>query len=162
MFRYRDPQPQVIENYSYFVYCRTKHLNFWCSNSHLISNNSGLIAKEHIKNDYSWSWSGCKGLILLSSQVVTVELTGIIVSWYTWLQWVTECKGFILLSSQVVTVELAGIFVSGYTWLQSRSHADAIPETRNVNPMSVQCWSIVCDAGPPLNQPWVNVSRLLG
>ena len=33
---------------------------------------------------------------------------------------------------------------------------------RDVEPMLVQCWPIVCDAGQTLNQHWLNVSFLLG
>ena len=35
-------------------------------------------------------------------------------------------------------------------------------QSRDVNPMTVQCWPTVCDAGPALKQLWVNVSCLLG
>ena len=35
-------------------------------------------------------------------------------------------------------------------------------QTRDVDPMLVQCWSIVYDAGPTLNQHWVDGSCLLG
>ena len=31
----------------------------------------------------------------------------------------------------------------------------------DVDPMLVQCWSTVCDAGPTLNQHWFNVWCLL-
>ena len=34
--------------------------------------------------------------------------------------------------------------------------------TRNIHTMLVQCWDIVCDAGPTLYQLWLNVSCFLG
>ena len=34
-------------------------------------------------------------------------------------------------------------------------------KSRDIDPILAQCWSNVCDVGPPLNQHWVNVSRLL-
>ena len=34
-------------------------------------------------------------------------------------------------------------------------------QTRDINPMMVQCWSTVCDAGPTLYLHWVNVPCLL-
>ena len=41
--RYRDPQPQVIENYSYVFNLRLNIYKCWCLNSHFISNYSDLI-----------------------------------------------------------------------------------------------------------------------
>ena len=38
----------------------------------------------------------------------------------------------------------------------------ATQQTQNVQAMSVYRWSIVYDAGPTLNQHWLNVLRLLG
>ena len=35
-------------------------------------------------------------------------------------------------------------------------------QTRDVDPMLIQCWANVEDGGPTLNQYWVNVSCLLG
>ena len=35
------------------------------------------------------------------------------------------------------------------------------PVNRYTDPMLVQCWSIVCDAGPTLSQHWIIVSCLL-
>ena len=35
-------------------------------------------------------------------------------------------------------------------------------QTRDIEPMLVQCWASVVDDGPALNQHWVNVSCLLG
>ena len=35
-------------------------------------------------------------------------------------------------------------------------------QTRDIEPLLVQCWSTVYDAGPTLNQQWLNVSCLLG
>ena len=35
-------------------------------------------------------------------------------------------------------------------------------QTRDVEPLSVQCWASVVDGGPTLNQQWLNVSSLLG
>ena len=32
---------------------------------------------------------------------------------------------------------------------------------QDIYPRLVQCWPTVCDAGPALNQPWMNVSCLL-
>ena len=37
-----------------------------------------------------------------------------------------------------------------------------VQQTRDIDPMLVQCWSTVYDAGPTLGQHWVDVSRLLG
>ena len=37
-----------------------------------------------------------------------------------------------------------------------------IPQTRNVHPVLVQCWTNVEDDGPTLYQHWVNVSCLMG
>ena len=36
------------------------------------------------------------------------------------------------------------------------------PKTRDIEPMLIQRYTIVCDAGPILNQHLVDVSRLLG
>ena len=41
-------------------------------------------------------------------------------------------------------------------------NGDESQQTRDVDPMLIQCWSSVYDAGPPLNQHRVNVSCLLG
>ena len=41
--RYRDPQPQVLENYSYLFNLRPNVYRSWCLNSHFIPNNSDLI-----------------------------------------------------------------------------------------------------------------------
>ena len=41
--RYRDPQPQVIENYSYLFNFRPNIYKSWHLNSHFIPNNSDLI-----------------------------------------------------------------------------------------------------------------------
>ena len=38
----------------------------------------------------------------------------------------------------------------------------ASQQTRDIEPLLVQCWSTVYDAGPTLNQQWLNVSCLLG
>ena len=35
-------------------------------------------------------------------------------------------------------------------------------QTRDIEPLFVQCWSSVYDAGPTLNQQWLNGSCLLG
>ena len=35
-------------------------------------------------------------------------------------------------------------------------------QTRYINPMLAQCWPTVYDAGPTLDQHWVDVSCLLG
>ena len=35
-------------------------------------------------------------------------------------------------------------------------------QTRDVEPMLIECWSIVFDSGPTFNQHWLNVSCLLG
>ena len=40
--RYRDPQPQVVENYSYLLNLRANIYKSSCLHSHFISNNSGL------------------------------------------------------------------------------------------------------------------------
>ena len=37
-----------------------------------------------------------------------------------------------------------------------------VQQTRYIEPLLVQCWSTVYDAGPTLNQQWLNVSCLLG
>ena len=36
------------------------------------------------------------------------------------------------------------------------------PSIHDINPMSVQCWPIICDTGPTSNQHWFNASCLLG
>ena len=41
--RYRDPQPQAAENYSYLFNLRSNIHKYWCLNSDLIPNNSDLI-----------------------------------------------------------------------------------------------------------------------
>ena len=41
--RYRDPQPQVVENYSHLFNLRPNIHKIWCLNSHLIPNNDELI-----------------------------------------------------------------------------------------------------------------------
>ena len=43
--RYRDPQPQVVENYSYLFSLRPNINKYWYLNSHFITNNSDLIGK---------------------------------------------------------------------------------------------------------------------
>ena len=35
-------------------------------------------------------------------------------------------------------------------------------QTRDIEPLLVQCWASVVDGGPALNQQWLNVSCLLG
>ena len=46
-----------------------------------------------------------------------------------------------------------------YIWARDPTAAQ---QKGDVNPMLVQCWPIVCDAGPALYRHWVNVSCLLG
>ena len=41
--RYRDPQPQVVENHSYLFNFRPNIYKSWCLNSHFIPNNSDLF-----------------------------------------------------------------------------------------------------------------------
>ena len=43
MSRYRDPQPQVVENYSYLFNLRPNIYKYCWLNNHLIPNNSDLI-----------------------------------------------------------------------------------------------------------------------
>ena len=43
--RYRDPQPQVAENYSYLFDLNTNICKFCCLNSHFIPYNSDTIGK---------------------------------------------------------------------------------------------------------------------
>ena len=42
--RYRDPQPQVVENHSYLFNLRPDNYKYWCLNTHFIPNNSHLIS----------------------------------------------------------------------------------------------------------------------
>ena len=42
--RYRDLQPQVVENYLYLLNLRTNIYKSRCLHSHFIPNNSGLIS----------------------------------------------------------------------------------------------------------------------
>ena len=42
--RYRDPQPKVLENYSYLFNLRPHIYKSWCLSSHFIPNNSVLIS----------------------------------------------------------------------------------------------------------------------
>ena len=52
--RYRDPQPQVLGNYSCLFNLRSNSYKSCCLNCHFIPNNSDLIGKiKQIKNDYS-------------------------------------------------------------------------------------------------------------
>ena len=45
----------------------------------------------------------------------------------------------------------------------STSHCESPTlQTRDIEPLLVQCWSNVVDGGPTLNQQWLNVSCLLG
>ena len=41
--RYRDPQPQVVENYSYLFNLTPSIYKSRCLNSHFTHNNSGLV-----------------------------------------------------------------------------------------------------------------------
>ena len=41
--RYRDPQPPVVENYSYLFNLGTSILKSWCLDTHFIPNNSELV-----------------------------------------------------------------------------------------------------------------------
>ena len=41
--RYRDPQPQVVENYSYLFNLRPNIYKCWCLNTNFIPNNSDII-----------------------------------------------------------------------------------------------------------------------
>ena len=41
--RYRDPQPQVVENDSYLFNLRPNIYKYWCLNSQFIPKNSDLI-----------------------------------------------------------------------------------------------------------------------
>ena len=43
VFCYRDPQPQVVENYSYLFNLRPNIYKYWCWDSHIIPSNSDLI-----------------------------------------------------------------------------------------------------------------------
>ena len=53
--------------------------------------------------------------------------------------------------------------MGGHTWLPSCTCCTAIcRDTPDVHPRLVQCWPRVVDAGPALNQPWVNVSCFMG
>ena len=42
--RYRDPQPKLVENYSYLFKLRPNIYKFVCLNNYSIPNNSGLIS----------------------------------------------------------------------------------------------------------------------
>ena len=42
--RYRDPQHQVAENYSYLLNLSTNTYKYWCLDAHFIPNNSDLVA----------------------------------------------------------------------------------------------------------------------
>ena len=35
-------------------------------------------------------------------------------------------------------------------------------QTRDIEPLLVQCWASVVDGGPTLNQQWLNLSSSLG
>ena len=35
-------------------------------------------------------------------------------------------------------------------------------QTRDIEPLLIQCWASVVDGGPTLNQQWLNVACLLG
>ena len=50
--RYRDPQPEVAENYSYLFNLRLSIYKYWCLNSHFIPNKSDL--KRDLKRLLSW------------------------------------------------------------------------------------------------------------
>ena len=45
VYRYRDPQPQVLENYTYLVNLRPNIYNYWCTNANYIPNISDLISE---------------------------------------------------------------------------------------------------------------------
>ena len=49
MSRYRELQPQVVENYSYLINLRQQNYKSWCLNSNFIPNNSYLIWKKRLK-----------------------------------------------------------------------------------------------------------------
>ena len=40
---YRDPQPQVVESYSYLINLGPNIWKYWCINSNFIPNNSELV-----------------------------------------------------------------------------------------------------------------------
>ena len=44
--RYHDPQPQVVENYSYLCNLRPNMYRYCCLNSHFIPNNIGLLKNK--------------------------------------------------------------------------------------------------------------------
>ena len=46
VFRYRDPQPQVAENYSYLFNLDTHICKSGCLDTHFIPNNSDLITNK--------------------------------------------------------------------------------------------------------------------
>ena len=47
------------------------------------------------------------------------------------------------------------------SFLKHVPHCIVSQSARYIDPMLVQCWAIVCDAGPTLYHHWVNVSYLL-
>ena len=44
--RYRNPQPQVVDNYSYLVNLKPNIYKYECLNSYFITNNCGLTGKK--------------------------------------------------------------------------------------------------------------------
>ena len=60
---------------------------------------------------------------------------------------------------------LSGIYYSVLEPCRCAKHNVACqhtPSEHDVDPVLVQCWPTVCDAGPALNQHWFNASCLLG
>ena len=55
MSRYRDPQPQVVENYSYLFNLRPTIYKSWWLNTDFLPNNSDLFNRliKQIENDNS-------------------------------------------------------------------------------------------------------------
>ena len=53
MSRYRDPQPQVAQNYSYLFNLSTNIYKSWCLDTYSIPNNRdfGQLKKKQIKNE---------------------------------------------------------------------------------------------------------------
>ena len=51
--RYRDPQPEVVENYTYLFNLITNNNKYLCLNRHFILNVSDLIGNFKKKNDHS-------------------------------------------------------------------------------------------------------------
>ena len=75
--RYRDPQPQVVENYSYLINLTQNIYKSWCLNTHFIPNNglNRLLVVISRQRQRSSRWEGVQDTVFCYSAITWLHVT---------------------------------------------------------------------------------------